>query len=277
MINADDSVSDKQIEQSLCLVQTLFKDSLLGVYLYGSSVFGGLKKYSDIDLLVISDRPTSHKDKSLLVTKLLQISNVDPNKPGRPIELTAVVQSEVNPWHYPPNFDFQYGDWMRKEFESGNFEPWQTKTNPDLAIRLTQILLANKTLSGPEPNQLLDKVPYRDFISATVREIDSLKEDLSWDTRNVLLTYARMWSTVETDLIRSKPDAALWVIDRLPEEYKPVMELALAFCLGEKKDNWDDIKFIKPCVTYMIGQIKKQISNLETSDISNRSISLYQP
>lgn len=85
-------------------------DHLLGVYLYGSSVVGGLQKYSDIDLFVISARATTDKEKQTLINSLLQISGIYMKNSKLPIELTIVVQSEVNPWHYPPRFDFQYGD-----------------------------------------------------------------------------------------------------------------------------------------------------------------------
>lgn len=70
-----------------------------------------------------------------------------------PIELTIVIKSEINPWHYPPKFDFQYGDWLRESFESGVIEPYPTKVMPDLALLITQVLLASDTLFGPNPDQ----------------------------------------------------------------------------------------------------------------------------
>ena len=82
----------------------------------------------------------------------------------RRIELTIVVEGEVKPWRFPPSFDFQYGDWLRREFESGNAEPWPTTVNPDLAVLLTMVLLADEPLIGPPPAEILDPVPHRDRI-----------------------------------------------------------------------------------------------------------------
>ncbi len=82
-----------------------------------------------------------------LITNLLKISGIYQRSSKPPIEMTIVVKSEVNPWHYPPKFDFQYGDWLRTEFESGNREPWLTKDMPDLALIITQVLLAHKLYS----------------------------------------------------------------------------------------------------------------------------------
>lgn len=90
---------------------------------------------------------------------------------------------------------------------------------PDLALLITQVWLANETLFGSSPHQLLCSVPYRDVILATQDSLKSLMGDLHTDTRNMLLTYARIWSTLETDTIRPKPSAALWAVDRLPKEY----------------------------------------------------------
>ena len=269
--------AEQQIEQCLSLIKDILGQDLLGVYLFGSSVLGGLQKYSDIDLFVVSNRATTQEEKSQLVAKMLTVSSTDYTASKRPVELTIVVQSDINPWHYPPVFDFQYGDWLRKLFESGNIEPWPSKVMPDLALLITQVLLAGKTLLGPASDQLLDPVPYHDFMSATVKELDSLMADLTWDTRNVLLTFARIWSTVETDAIRSKPHAADWVISRLPIEYQPVMLRARAICVGEEPEHWDDIKaLIQPCADFVVGRIKEQLALLESSGDTNKSIKLAE-
>lgn len=269
-----DNGTEEQIEQCLNLLKDILGKDLLGVYLYGSAIIGGLQKYSDIDLFIISDRSTTtYREKVKLVTNLLTISGIYMKSSKRPIEMTIVVRSEINPWRFPPKFDFQYGDWLRNEFESGNMEPWTSNVMANLAIMATKLLLANKKLFGPNPDQLLSRVPYQDFIIATVETLGSLMTDLNWDTRNVLLTLARVWSTVKTDRIRSKFDAAVWVIKRLPEEYQPVMERAKAICIGEKNENWDDlVTFIQPCAEFMVSKINEEISLLKLSDCANKSI-----
>lgn len=182
-----DQDTQKQIKDCLNLLKMVLGPDLLGVYLYGSAIIGGLQKYSDLDLLIVSDRATTYEEKTKLVTNLLQISGIYMKSSKLPIELTIVVKSSVNPWHYPPHFDFQYGDWLRKQFEHGNIEPWSTKEMSDLALLITQVLLASHTLFGLEPKELLCEVPYQDFIMAMVEGLNSLTNDLDHDTRNVLL------------------------------------------------------------------------------------------
>lgn len=277
MTGYHDNEIEEQISQCLSLLKDVFGQDLLGVYLYGSLIVGGLQKYSDIDLFVVADRPATYEERAKLVANLLQISGIYAKSPKPPIEMTIVVRSEINPWHYPPRFDFQYGDWLRTEFECGNIEPWPTKEMPDLALLITQVLLANKILLGSSTDKLLCKVPYSDLIAATKNALSSLIADIHSDTRNVLLTYARIWRTVETDALCSKPSAAVWAINRLPEIYKPVMKRACAICIGEENEYWDDITaLIQPTADYMIKQINHAITSIESSDHTNKSINFVK-
>ncbi|MGI4851535.1 MAG: aminoglycoside adenylyltransferase family protein [Janthinobacterium lividum] len=270
-----DPNENNQIYQCLTLIQEIFKQDLLAVYVYGSSILEGLQKYSDIDLFVVSNRATTHDEKVKLVTALLKISSLEIKEGKRPIEMTIVQKSDINPWRYPPKFDFQYGECLREQFEQENIEPWQTKEMPDLALPITQILRASHTLTGAKPDQLLCQVPYKDFITAMKDGLPNLISDLDHDTRNVLLTLARIWSTVTTDTIRSKPAAAEWVIDRLPEKYRPVLKRAKAICIGEENEYWDDIQeLIKPCADFILSKINDKMSEIMLSDNLNRSIKI---
>lgn len=266
----------QQLKDSLELLKMILGPDLLGVYLYGSSLVGGLQKYSDIDLFVVANRVTTPEEKTRLIYNLLQISGIYMKSSKLPIEMTIVEKAEINPWHYPPHFDFQYGDWLRESFEKGIIEPWLTYEMPDLALIVTQVLLKGQTLLGSEPEQLLAHVPYHDFIKAMLHDLNRLTADLEHDTRNVLLTYARIWSTLETDTIRSKPAAADWVMNHLPKMYQPVMKRAKSICIGVENEYWDDIKaLIKSCSDFMVDKINAQIS-LINFDAPNKLIKLAE-
>lgn len=270
-----DSNPQEQIHQCLNVIQEILGPDLLGVYVYGSSIVGGLQKYSDIDLFVVSNRATTYEEKSKLIKSLLTISGIYMKGEKRPIEMTIVEKSEINPWHYPPQCDFQYGEWLRDNFEHGTVEPWTTQEMPDLALLITQILLASTTLVGANPDQLLCQVPYKDVMTATLDALPHVMSELASDTRNVLLTLARIWSTVETGSIRSKPSAADWVMHRLPEQYHPVIKRAKAICKGEEHEHWDDIQeLIKPCAEFMACEAYKHLNEIVTSDTANRSLKI---
>jgi streptomycin 3"-adenylyltransferase len=199
------------------------------------------------------------EEKQRLVDRLLTLSGVShPLRTTRPVELTIVVESEIRPWRYPPTFDFQYGDWLRPKFESGDVEPWPTTTNPDLTLVISMVLLGNTPLVGPPPAEVFDPIPRDDYISAMVADIDALLGSLDWDTRNVILTLARIWSSIATGNIRSKDDAADWALPRLPQEHRAALARARDIYMGEAEERWDDIKSrVRPHADYVIGEIER--------------------
>ena len=248
----------QQLDRVVAVVRDVLGPDALGAYLFGSALLGGLRPQSDLDVLVVSTRPTTRAEKQRLVDRLLAISGRrTPQGRWRRVELTIVVESEVKPWRYPPSFDFQYGDWLRSEFESGDGEPWPTTKNPDLVSLISLVLLADTPLLGPPPGELLDPVPPADSVRAMLGAIDGLFGDLDSDTGNVVLTLARIWSTVETGDVRSKDAAADWALSRLPEEHRAVLARARAVYLDDEDDCWDDLRQqVRPHADHVAAEIR---------------------
>jgi predicted nucleotidyltransferase len=245
--------TEEQIERALDGVRDVLGADLLGAYLFGSAARRELRPRSDLDVFAVTTRPTTLEEKRRLVEHLLTVSGGGP----RPIELTIVVQSDVRPWRHPPTMDFQYGEWLRREFESGNLEP-SSKTNPDLASLVTMVLLADRPLVGPPPGQLLDPVPRRDYLEALAACVRPLLDDLETDTRNVLLTLARIWVSVATGEVLSKDEAAEWALARLPEEHRPVLARARSGYLGEEDERWDDVQGgVRACADYIAAELRR--------------------
>jgi predicted nucleotidyltransferase len=229
-----DAADAAQLERVVALVREVLGDEIVGAYLFGSAVLGGLRHESDLDVLAVVKRPTTLEQKQRLVQPLLLLSARDGH---RHLELTVVVGSEIRPWRYPPHMDFQYGDWLRSDFAEGKVEPSSTE-NPDLALLLAAVRLYGEPVLGPPAPDVIDVIPPEDVRTAITGEIESLAADLGSDTRNVLLTFARMWTTVLTGEIRPKDEAASWALARLPSEHRPVLELARGGYLGEGEDDW---------------------------------------
>ena len=240
---------EEQLDQAVALVRDVLGDELVGLYLFGSAVLGGLSPTSDLDLLAVSRRPTTRAERRRLVERLLALSM----RP-RYLELTIVVQSDVRPWRYPPQMDFQYGDWLRDQLEQGQIP--QPAPNPDLAALITMTLLYGRPLAGPQPADVLAPVPHEDLIRAGVDEIEGILADLDGDTRNMLLTLARIWTTAETGEIRSKDAAADWAIPHLPAEHRPVLERARDCYRSGDYGAWDDLD-VRACADYVLGGIRR--------------------
>ena len=126
---------------------------MLGAYLHGSAILGGLRPTSDLDVLVVLDRLTTATQRRSLVEGLLEMSGARAHHgPARPVELTVVVEATSGRGA------------IRPARSSCTVSGCATRTSgapqpepaPDLSILITMVLQGNAVLFGPPPAQLLD-------------------------------------------------------------------------------------------------------------------------
>jgi predicted nucleotidyltransferase len=248
----------EQAAQIVALVREVLGDAVLGVYLHGSGALGSLHPTSDIDVFAVANRRTTEEERLALIERLLPISGPgDPTGRSRSVNLEIVAEGDVRPWRYPAWLDFQFGDWYRPEFASGNFSPWNA-ANPDLAVLLAVVLQADRPLFGPRPAELLDPVPTADVRRAMLDSIPDLLGDLEGDERNVVLTLARIWTTLATGAIRTKDGAADWALPRLPAEHRAVLEHACALYVSGGPEEWGELlPRVRPFVDHAVGEIER--------------------
>ncbi|WP_395574133.1 aminoglycoside adenylyltransferase family protein [Streptomyces sp. BK79] len=224
--------------------------NVLGVYAHGSATLGGLRPHSDLDLLAVVRHPTTHAQRATLTEELLKLSG---GEGRRPVELIVVVHGDVRPWGYPPRRDYLYGEWLREAYERGHVP--EPEDDPDLAPLLTMVLRADAPLHGPPPATLLDPVPPADLRRAITAGVPELTAGLETDTRNVLLTLARIWSTLATGGIRSKDAAADWALARLPAAHRPPLAHARAVYVGDEREDWRG-RAVRPCADRLVREIR---------------------
>lgn len=233
-------VDRRQVDDVVDAVRQVLGDDLVAVYLYGSATSSGLRPESDLDLLAVVRSPLGQRVRPLLDAVLARSGR----RHGlRPVELSVVVADRVRPWRYPPPRELQYGEWLRDGLEAydpaaGGPAPWGGPDDPDLACLLTQVLLDGVALVGPPAEQVLAPVPLADLRHAVADGVPGLLADLADDTRNVLLTLARILATLRTDRIWSKDAAAAQVAGDVPADLRPLLELAAAAYRGEADDDW---------------------------------------
>lgn len=247
----------QQADEVTRIVREVLGTEVVGVYLHGSAVLGGLRPHSDTDVFAVVRRPTTHAQRRALVERLLDVSGRRARRgPARPVELTVVVRPEVVPWRYPPRCEFQYGEWLRDAYEAGE-TPGPT-SSPDLALLITMVCSGDTPLYGPPPGDVLPPVPAEDVDRAIVAGVPDLLDELVGDTRNVLLTLARVWTTLAEGVVRSKDGAADWALARLPGRHHRVLAHARAVYLGDEEEDWTDLlPEVRACADHVVAEIRR--------------------
>ena len=235
---------------------TIPEPDLLGIWLYGSAVSDRLRPDSDIDLLAITRRRLSRDEKHAIVDGLMPISGRITRPAGwRPLDISVVALDDVQPWRYPPRIDLQYGEWRRAEFESGSaFDPADSS---DLVIALSSARESSRTIHGSHLHELVDPIPANDLRRAMLDELAGLLDDLADDTRNVILTLARIWVTLETGRVVSKADAATYVIDRVGPHARLPIAKARDLYLAGGDGVWDEADSARTAANTLIEGIRE--------------------
>ncbi|PFV82893.1 adenylyltransferase [Bacillus sp. AFS059628] len=247
----------KQAMQALKIVEGLLGNSIVGVYLFGSAVNGGLRINSDVDVLVVVNHSLSDEIRNRLKDRLMLISGKVGNTDSmRPLEVTVINHSDIVPWLYPPRNEFIYGEWLRSEYEKGQIQ--EPTYDPDLAIVLAQVRKNSISLSGPDASDILAPISMTDIQRAIKESLPGLIEGIKGDERNVILTLARMWQTVSIGEISPKDVAAEWAIPRLPKEYSTLLDLARKAYRGEYVDKWEGMDSE---VTVLVNHMKNSIES----------------
>ncbi len=92
---------------------------------------------------------------------------------------------------------------------------------------------------GPTREHLLPSVPHEDVRRAIADALPALIGNLAGDERrNVLLTLARMWYTLETGTFAPKDAAAEWALPLVSPRPPQPLALAQAAYRGAAVDDW---------------------------------------
>jgi len=245
-----------EAKQAQSVVEGVLGDSVIGIYLFGSAVVGGLKRDSDVDILVaVSNSPTFEQRKAL-VSQLMSVSGAIGNSQAiRPLELTVMTVSDVVPWQFPPRGEFVYGEWLREKFEAGSVpEPVR---DPDFAVVLKKVLDNSLPLYGSYAEKVFDPVPKADIRRAIRDSLPSLLAETAGDERNVVLTLSRMWLTAATGDIAPKDAAAEWAEKQVPPHHGMLLKYAREGYLGMIEDRWGKQEGFEALVSYMKNSIEE--------------------
>lgn len=248
----------EQIQSAVLILHRRLGDALLGVYLHGSAVSGGLRPQSDIDLLAVVQSELTESQRNGLLLDLLHLSGRHPTVPGgaRCLEVMVFCQAELSRGDYPARAEFVYGEWLREAFEAG--ETPMPERDPEYSLVIAQAHQEAIPLFGPPRSDLLSEVSTEHVNQAMRDALPDLLEGLRGDERNVLLTLARMWHTASTGRFITKDAAAEWAISRLSDSDAMTLDHARRAYLGEVTDDWSSQG---DAVRELAGRMSENVTN----------------
>lgn len=156
---------DEVVSQLVAVIAGIDPGGILAMALVGSSVQGGLRPDSDLDLLLVTRRSLSRPERRLVVDHLLTVSGSHATiAPGRPIELSVLTLADVSPWRYPAVCDFQYGEWLRSDYLAGRLP--EPREDSNLPVMITSARQHALQLRGAAVRDLLPSVPETDLLQS---------------------------------------------------------------------------------------------------------------
>ncbi|KHK60382.1 aminoglycoside resistance protein [Burkholderia sp. A9] len=231
----------EQVSAACAAIDRHVGATLHAIHLFGSALDGGLKPRSDIDLPVTVAVSPGEPARRALMFDLLDVSA----PPGgaqhlRALEVIGVVRGDVVPWRHPARRELQFGEWLRHDLCADSVEP--PCVDHDLAILLTKVRQHDVALAGPRAGAWFEPVTARDCVAALLATVAQRDAEPDWrgDACNVVLALARIWYSAATGRIAPKDVAVTWVLERVPDAYRPIVAaeriVRIVYLRGEGDD-----------------------------------------
>lgn len=209
-------------------VQSILGDQLVGMYLFGSLANGGFDRYSDVDILVVTERSVSDHVFSLLQSMHAEIAAAD-NGYADQLEVSYIPRDALR--RYDPQNN------RHPHLDRGRGETLHVVSHDsDWVVQRHVLRERGISLAGPEARTLIDPVSAEDLRQA-MRPIlfdwyaHFLEKPVPFDSRGyqsyTVLSLCRILYTLETGQVISKQSAAEWAKQALDPRWRPLIDRAL--------------------------------------------------
>jgi predicted nucleotidyltransferase len=176
--------------------------SLTGVYIHGSAVLGDYSPVlSDVDILAISDRRLTGKEKRQLAKQLAERSLPTP---GKGLEFHIVTEAALGDTGPIPAFELHLTTGEDAKIVDGE----RVSGDPDLLMHFAVLREHGYAIIGPEPHKLFPAVPRLTLLHAFAGELRWAEQHASPSYQT--LNACRAWRFLEENVVCSKVDGGEW-------------------------------------------------------------------
>ncbi|RCW76822.1 aminoglycoside adenylyltransferase domain-containing protein [Saliterribacillus persicus] len=221
-------------------ITRIIEEDLVGFYIHGSLAMGGFNpKSSDIDLLVITNKPITIQTKRKLAKFLLMCSNSP-----YPVEISFLYKEQLKDWKHPCPFDFHFSEFWRERYENDllkgtyKFLNGDINTDTDLAAHITIINNRGICVVGTPISEVFPLVPQSDYTSSIMGDFKDCLENIEDDPIYCTLNMIRVFWYLKERVISSKLEAGNWGVLTFPKELSITIEKVVN-CYSNCKDAYD--------------------------------------
>jgi predicted nucleotidyltransferase len=212
----------------LIRVREILSDQLIGMYLFGSLASGDFDRYSDIDVLVVTNNAISDHFFSALESMHTEIAALD-NWYSHQLEVSYIPKTALR--RYNPRYN------QHPHLDRGKDERLQiVQHNSDWVVQRYVLHERGIILAGPEPKTLIDDVSADELRQAMHPVLFGwyahfLNESNPFGSRGyqsyTVLSLCRILYTLQEGKVVSKLVAAHWAKETLNPRWIPLIERAL--------------------------------------------------
>lgn len=219
--------------------QQILGENLVGIYLHGSLAMGCFHpKVSDIDFLVVVEKPLMKETKKKLIQTLV---NLDEVKPAKGFEMSVLLLKDTEKFIYPTPFILHYSDSHREKFLHEGYLSENGK-DPDLAAHISVLQKRGKVVYGQAIKEVFSNVPKEDYLKSLIYDINDAEAFMNENPVYFTLNICRTLGYLETGKIQSKVEGGQWGLTHLPERFHDLIQQALTvYEIGMQYQPFDSV------------------------------------
>jgi len=228
--------------------RSLLGANLVGIYLHGSRATGDHGPHSDVDYLVVVERPLALAEKRQPLSALRELSK---RAPAHGIEMSVITSEALRRFRHPAPFEFHFsGDWLQR-YERRQVDLETPRTDPDLASHVTQTRERGRTLYGSPLESVFPRIDRKYYVEGTLNDAHAILSDPRKHPLYTVLNLCRALAVVRGTMTPSKLEAADWALANLPDDHHPlVREATRGYQMGGGGDGLDQGR-LASFVSYM--------------------------
>ena len=220
--------------------QQILDKNLVGIYAHGSIAFGCFNwDRSDIDFIVVIDRPISQQDKLQLLQLLINLSD---QAPPKGFEMSVVLRKHCKDFIYPTPYELHFSNNYLEEHAKNPLLLCRDSPqyDPDLAAHFTVIANTGIVVYGEPIAEVFGAVPREYYLDSVRKDVENAGKSVVDNPVYIILNLCRVYAYRRDGLILSKEKGGQWGLRNLPPPYHRLIALALdsysngtTFCKSE--------------------------------------------